>query len=277
MDFVSRPVLDIASCLLDCTAKRAVYIRELPGNLNSLRTAMDDLKKVYEDVKEKVDQDSEKRTHAVDGWIQNVEAMEKEVNDLLAKGNEEIQKKCLGTCCPKNCRASYKIGKMVCGKMVCGKMDGVAELQSKANFSVVAEPLPSPPFLKSRVGFDAVIWVTLSRPANVEKVQQVLFNKLEIPSNNWEGRSENERKGAIFNVLKMKKIAVLLDDIWEPLDLFAVGIPPVIDGNKSKVVFTTRFSTVCQDMGAKGVEVKCLAWEEAFALFQTYVGEDNIF
>ncbi|RVW24685.1 hypothetical protein CK203_082182 [Vitis vinifera] len=44
----------------------------------------------------------------------------------------------------------------------------------------------------------------LNRPANVEKVQQVLFNKLEIPSNNWE-----------------------------------VGIPPVIDGNKSKVVFTT--------------------------------------
>ncbi|RVW64581.1 putative disease resistance protein [Vitis vinifera] len=267
MDFVSRPVLDIASCLLDCTAKRAVYIRELPGNLNSLRTAMDDLKKVYEDVKEKVDRDSEK-TYSCSGWLDpECRSHGKEVNDLLAKGNEEIQKKCLGTCCPKNCRASYKIG-----KMVCGKMDGVAELQSKANFSVVAEPLPSPP------GWvDAVIWVTLSRPANVEKVQQVLFNKLEIPSNNWEGRSENERKEAIFNVLKMKKIAVLLDDIWEPLDLFAVGIPPVIDGNKSKVVFTTQFSTVCQDMGAKGVEVKCLAWEEAFALFQTYVGEDNIF
>ncbi|CBI21696.3 unnamed protein product, partial [Vitis vinifera] len=132
-------------------------------------------------------------------------------------------------------------------------------------------------FLKSRVGFDAVIWVTVSRPANVEKVQQVLFNKLEIPSNNWEGRSEDERKEAIFNVLKMKKIVALLDDIWEPLDLFAVGIPPVNDGNKSKVVFTTRFSTVCRDMGAKGIEVKCLAWEEAFALFQAYVGEDTIY
>ena len=68
MDFVSRPVLDIASCLLDCTAKRAVYIRELPGNLNSLRTAMDDLKKVYEDVKEKVDRDSEK-TYSCSGWL----------------------------------------------------------------------------------------------------------------------------------------------------------------------------------------------------------------
>ncbi|RVW24659.1 putative disease resistance protein [Vitis vinifera] len=322
MDLVS-PILNIASRLWDCTAKRAVYIRELPENLNSIRTAMEDLKNVYEDVKENVDREEKKRTHAVDGWIQSVEAMEKEVNDLLAKGDEEIQKKCLGACCPKNCRASYKIG-----KMVREKMDDVAELQSKANFSVVAEPLPSPPvikrpldktvgldslfdnvwmqlqddkvrsvglygmggvgkttllnrinneFLKSRVGFDAVIWVTVSRPENLEKVQQVLFNKLEIPSNNWEGRSEDERKEAIFNVLKMKKIVVLLDDIWEPLDLFAVGIPPVNDGNKSKVVFTTRFSTVCRDMGAKGIEVKCLAWEEAFALFQAYVGEDTIY
>ncbi|KAL6313564.1 hypothetical protein AAG906_006929 [Vitis piasezkii] len=311
MDLVS-PILNIASRLWDCTAKRAVYIRELPENLNSIRTAMEDLKNVYEDVKENVDREEKlqkKRTHAVDGWIQSVEAMEKEVNDLLAKGDEEIQKKCLGACCPKNCRASYKIG-----KMVREKMDDVAELQSKANFSVVAEPLPSPPvierpldktvgldslfdnvwmqlqddkvrsvglygmgFLKSRVEFDAVIWVTVSRPANVEKVQQVLFNKLEIPSNNWEGRSEDGRKEAIFNVLKMKKIVVLLDDIWEPLDLFAVGIPPVNDGNKSKVVFTTRFSTVCRDMGAKGIEVKCLAWEEAFALFQAYVGEDTIY
>ena len=67
MDFVS-PVLDIASCLLDRTAKRAVYIRELPENFNSLRTAMEDLKNVYEDVKEKVDRDSEK-TYSWSGWL----------------------------------------------------------------------------------------------------------------------------------------------------------------------------------------------------------------
>ena len=54
MNFVS-PVLDIASRLWDCTAKRAVYIRQLPENLNSLRTAMEELKNVYKDVKEKVD------------------------------------------------------------------------------------------------------------------------------------------------------------------------------------------------------------------------------
>ena len=132
-------------------------------------------------------------------------------------------------------------------------------------------------FLKTREDeFDAVIWVTVSRPASVEKVQQVLFNKLGIPSHKSEGRSEDERKEEVFNALKTKKFVLLLDDLWEPLDLFSVEIPPVNNENKSKVVFTTRFSTVCLDMGAKGIEVKSLAWEEAFALFQTYVGKDTI-
>ena len=110
-------------------------------------------------------------------------------------------------------------------------------------------------FLKTREDeFDAVIWVTVSRPASVEKVQQVLFNKLGIPSHKWEGRSEDETKEEVFNALKTKKFVLLLDDLWEPLDLFSVEIPPVNNENKSKVVFTTRFSTVCLDMGAKGIE-----------------------
>ena len=73
--------------------------------------------------------------------------------------------------------------------------------------------------LKTRLEFDAVIWVTVSRPANVEKVQRVLFNKVEIPQDKWEGRSEDERAEEIFNVLKTKKFVLLLDDIWERLDL----------------------------------------------------------
>ncbi|RVW89582.1 hypothetical protein CK203_036471 [Vitis vinifera] len=52
VDCVS-PILDVATRLWNCTAKRAVYIRHLPQNLNSLRTAMEELKNLYEDVKER--------------------------------------------------------------------------------------------------------------------------------------------------------------------------------------------------------------------------------
>ena len=66
-------------------------------------------------------------------------------------------------------------------------------------------------FLKTREDeFDAVIWVTVSRPASVEKVQQVLFNKLGIPSHKWEGRSEDERKEEVFNALEDEEICPLV-------------------------------------------------------------------
>ena len=117
----------------------------------------------------------------------------------------------------------------------------------------------------------------MSRPANVEKVQRVLFNKVEIPQDKWEGRSEDERAEEIFNVLKTKKFVLLLDDIWERLDLSKVGIPPLNPQDKLKMVLTTRSKDVCQDMEVtESIEVNCLPWEDAFALFQTKVGADTI-
>nr|CAN70391.1 hypothetical protein VITISV_014435 [Vitis vinifera] len=284
MDCV-RPILDVATRLWDSAAKRPVYIRHLPQNLNSLRTEMEELKNLYEDVKERVEREEKrqkKRLRVVDGWLRGVEAIEKEVEEILAKGDEEIQKKCLGTCYPKNCGASYNLG-----KMVLEKMDAVTVKKTEgSNFSVVAEPLPSPPvmerqlektvgqdllfgkvwkwlqdggeqvssiglygmggvgkttlltrinneLLKTRLEFDAVIWVTVSRPANVEKVQRVLFNKVEIPQDKWE--------------------------------------------DKLKMVLTTRSKDVCQDMEVtESIEMNCLPWEDAFALFQTKVGADTI-
>ena len=110
----------------------------------------------------------------------------------------------------------------------------------------------------------------------MEKVQRVLFNKLEIPKDKWEGRSEDERAEEIFNVLKTKKFVLLLDDLWEGLDLSKFGIP-LNHQAKLKMVFTTRSKELCRKMKAtKSIEVNCLPWEDAFALFQTKVGADTI-
>ena len=253
----------------------------------------------------------------------SVEAIEKEVKETLAEGDEEIQRKCLGTCCPKNCRASYKIG-----KKVREKMDVVAlKNREGLDLSVVAEPLPSPPvilrpsektvgldlllgevwsvlqddkvesmgiygmgcvgktthlkrinneFLQTGYEVDVVIWVVVSQQGNVEKVQETILNKLEIAEYKWKDRSVHERAEEIISVLQTKKFVLLLDDIWKQLDLLEVGIPPLNDQNKSKVIFTTRFSTVCHNMGAKNIEVECLACEEAFSLFRTKVREDTL-
>ena len=54
---------------------------------------MGELKNLYKDVKERVEREEKlqkKRTHVVDGWLRNVEAMEEQVKEILAKGDEEI-------------------------------------------------------------------------------------------------------------------------------------------------------------------------------------------
>ena len=317
--------MDVAA---DCAAKGAAHSRDqLPQNLDSLANVMEELKHVYQDVKERVKREEQfqnKRTREVDAWLCSVENMEREVNELMVKSDIEIQKKCLGSCCLTNCRSSYKLGKMIREKVA-----AVAELQSRAdNLDEVPVPFIRPavnemPMEKSvgldllfdrvwrwledeQVGtigiygvggvgkttllakinngvlkrnneFDVVIWITVSKGETIERVQEQILNRLDVPDYKWKDRSQDEKALEIFQVLKTRKFLLFLDDIWERLDLMEVGIPPLNNQNKSKLVLTTRSQQVCQQMEVqKMVEVKCLGEEEAFALFQANVGEDTL-
>ncbi|GAB4850597.1 hypothetical protein Ancab_029906 [Ancistrocladus abbreviatus] len=125
--------------------------------------------------------------------------------------------------------------------------------------------------------FKLVIWVLVSRQARVEEVQEVIRNRLDIEDRKWLGRREDEKAAVIFNILKRKKFALLLDDIWERLDLLRVGVPLPTDENRCKVVFTTRSQEVCCQMEAKmRIKVTCLGWQEAFTLFKEKVGEEAL-
>ncbi|KAJ9692295.1 hypothetical protein PVL29_011382 [Vitis rotundifolia] len=325
MDCVS-PILDVVTRVWDCTAKHAVYIRDLQGNMDSLRNAMQELKNVHEDVKGRVEVEEQRqmrRTNEVDGWLHSVLAMEIQVNEILEKGDQEIQKKCPGTCCPRNCRSSYKLG-----KKASKKLGAVAELRNKGRFDVVVDRLPQAPvderpmektvgldlmftevcrciqdeelgiiglygmggagkttlitkvnneYFKTCNDFEVAIWVVVSRPASVEKVQEVIRNKLDIPDNKWRNRTEDEKAVEIFNVLKAKRFVMLLDDVWERLNLQKVGVPSPNSQNKSKVILTTRSLDVCRDMEAqKSIKVECLTEEEAINLFKEKVGETTL-
>ncbi|CAN6895379.1 unnamed protein product, partial [Brassica oleracea] len=62
---------------------------------------------------------------------------------------------------------------------------------------------------------------------------------------------------------------MLLDDIWEKMDLKKIGIPLPSQENGSKVVFTTRSKDVCARMRSHHVlEVKKLDEENAWELFR---------
>ena len=142
MDCVS-PIMDIVTRLWDCSAKHAAYINDLQENLESLRNEMQELKNVYLDVKSGVEVEEQRqmrRTNEVDGWLHSVLAIEAQVDQILQKGDQEIQKKCFGTCCPRNRWSSYKLG-----KKASKKLGAVTELRNKGRFVVVADRLPQAP------------------------------------------------------------------------------------------------------------------------------------
>ncbi|KAL6334900.1 hypothetical protein AAG906_023705 [Vitis piasezkii] len=123
--------------------------------------------------------------------------------------------------------------------------------------------------------FDVVIWVVVSKPISIEKIQEVILKKLSTPEHNWKSSSKEEKTAEIFKLLKAKNFVILLDDMWERLDLLEVGIPHLSDQTKSRVVLTTRSERVCDEMEVqKRMRVECLTPGEAFSLFCDKVGEN---
>ena len=67
---------------------------------------------------------------------------------------------------------------------------------------------------------------------------------------------------------------LILDDVWEPIDLNVVGIPDPALKKGYKMILSTRFQNVCHVMGAdREVQMEGLLPEEAWKLFQKLVGE----
>ncbi|KAH9714927.1 Disease resistance protein SUMM2 [Citrus sinensis] len=125
--------------------------------------------------------------------------------------------------------------------------------------------------------FDIVIWVVVSKELKLERIQEDIGKKIRLPTDSWKNRSiENEARD-IYNILRKKKFLLLLDDMWESIDLTKVGVPLSNQKTESKIVFTTRFEEVCGKMEAqKKIKVECLGLEEAWRLFQMKVGEDTL-
>ncbi|KAI9160331.1 hypothetical protein LWI28_007149 [Acer negundo] len=128
-------------------------------NLNTLRDLKRDLEAISKDVERRADfaeqQQYAERTNEVKGWLESVQLKLKEVDGILRKGDDEIQQKCLGSCCPRHCCTTYKLG-----KQVLKEIDVVKELKEKRSSLVVADQLPRPKIdempMEKTVGMDSM-------------------------------------------------------------------------------------------------------------------------
>ncbi|GAB2302096.1 hypothetical protein Dimus_036117 [Dionaea muscipula] len=127
-------------------------------------------------------------------------------------------------------------------------------------------------------GFDYVIWVDVRRNQNLEELQERIGKKIGLEEQMQEASRgcQNDKYEHIARVLNGKKFVLLLDNLWEKLDLLNAGVPSPSNENGSKIVFTTRSEIVCGHMDAqKKIKLDCLEPEKAWELFRKKVGDDS--
>ncbi|KAM3339459.1 hypothetical protein P3S68_029328 [Capsicum galapagoense] len=121
--------------------------------------------------------------------------------------------------------------------------------------------------------FNDVVMLTVSQQLNLKKIKGEIARGVGLT---LEGDDLLRRGDRLRSRLMSKDshVLVILDDVWEVVDLKRLGIPRCNDHNYwCKVTLTTRLRDVCDAMEAqKIIEVGILSEKEAWILFRQKVG-----
>ncbi|KAK2359721.1 putative disease resistance protein [Trifolium repens] len=98
--------------------------------------------------------------------------------------------------------------------------------------------------LMRKATFKDVCWVTVSQNASISKLQHDIAKRTGVT---LDEEDERVRADNLSLALETKeKLVLILDDVWEYIDLEKVGIPRKVNG--IKVILTTRLKHVCHQM-----------------------------
>ncbi|KAK3200433.1 hypothetical protein Dsin_023848 [Dipteronia sinensis] len=120
--------------------------------------------------------------------------------------------------------------------------------------------------------FDEIVFVEVSKTPDIKKIQGEIADKLGLQLRK---ESESGRARALCARLKKEnKILLILDDIWERLDLDKVGIPFEEDHKGCKLLLTARNPDVLTNKmeSQSNFPIGVLNEEEAWSLFKKIVG-----
>ncbi|KAF8400459.1 hypothetical protein HHK36_013757 [Tetracentron sinense] len=119
--------------------------------------------------------------------------------------------------------------------------------------------------------FDVVIWVTVSKERSMENIQHAVLERLKL---NVEGIFSTDKVASrILEELESKRYLLLLDEVWDVIDLNALGL--CVNEKNSKVVIASRLKHICCQMDSDIlINVKRLSEADAWKL--TFRKKDNI-
>ncbi|XVE61131.1 hypothetical protein DITRI_Ditri06bG0015000 [Diplodiscus trichospermus] len=115
--------------------------------------------------------------------------------------------------------------------------------------------------------FEEVVITTVSQNPNIDKIQDEIADLLGLE---FDKKSEQGKARQLWLRLKsVKTILIILDDLWNRMDLSNIGIPIGEDHMGCKILLTTRLRQVCSYMSCQPVvDLEVLGEGEAWDLFQ---------
>ncbi|KMT12711.1 hypothetical protein BVRB_4g088080 [Beta vulgaris subsp. vulgaris] len=95
--------------------------------------------------------------------------------------------------------------------------------------------------------FDHVVIATVSQEVDIRNIQGIFADMLNLTF------TENTESGRAYELQekleKESKILVILDDVWEKINIESIGVPVYSNHKGCKIILTTRSEKVCDDMG----------------------------
>ncbi|KAG6666590.1 hypothetical protein I3843_01G039400 [Carya illinoinensis] len=140
-----------------------------------------------------------------------------------------------------------------------GKTNLVRNLNNKLLLEMNSNHMP----------FSCVLWVTVSKNLDTKKLQMGIASRLDF---RLDGSTGADRRAIqLHRRLKEESFLLILDDVWEKIDLDKLGVPRPEDHRGCKIILTSRSLDVCRHMETDvQVKISVLRHEDAWQLFSRY-------
>ncbi|KAK4729055.1 hypothetical protein R3W88_022043 [Solanum pinnatisectum] len=126
----------------------------------------------------------------------------------------------------------------------------------------------------SKLSFGVVVWVTVPKPLiDIKKVQAQIVSRLNLKVDKEES-VESIASKIYQRHMQEESFLLILDDVWEAINLDHIGVPKLEHPARSKVIITSRSLDACKQMKTDTeMKVYTLDEDESWQLFVNNAGD----